>query len=51
MDVKTAANAGMRHIGVTWGYRTEEDLRRIGATCFAHTPEELRERIAQQLQS
>lgn len=41
VDVLTAQNAGMRHVGVTWGYRSEEVLRARGATRFAHTADEL----------
>lgn len=41
VDVLTAKNAGMKHIGVTWGYRSEEVLREKGATHFAHNAEEL----------
>lgn len=41
VDVLTAQNAGMRHIGVTWGYRSESVLREKGATVFAHTVKEL----------
>lgn len=45
VDVRTAANAGMRHIGVTWGYRSAEFLRRAGATDLAGNAGELRELI------
>ena len=41
VDFYTAQTAGMKHIGVTWGYRSEELLREKGATVFAHTAEEL----------
>lgn len=41
VDVQTAKNAGMMHIGVTWGFRDEECLREAGATHFAHTVPEL----------
>lgn len=41
VDVKTAHNAGMTHIGVSWGYRDEAFLRKNGAVLVAHTPEEL----------
>ncbi len=33
-DVETAKNAGMRHIGVLWGYRTREQLATAGAKTF-----------------
>ena len=41
VDVLTAKNAGMHHIGVTWGFRNEECLREAGATHLAHTVDEL----------
>ena len=41
IDFYTAQNAGMTHIGVSWGYRNEEFLRSIGATHIAHTADEL----------
>lgn len=41
IDFYTAQNAGMTHIGVSWGYRSEEFLREIGATRIAHTADEL----------
>lgn len=33
-DVLTAKNAGMRNLSVLWGYRTREQLARVGATEF-----------------
>ncbi len=44
IDLLTARNASMVHIGVSWGYRSEEFLRSRGVTRIAHTPQEL-ERI------
>lgn len=41
VDLETARNAGMTHIGVSWGYRDEAFLRTHGATRIAHTPQEL----------
>lgn len=41
VDFRTAQNAGMQHIGVTWGYRDEAFLRAHGVTLLAHTPDEL----------
>ncbi len=41
IDFHTAENAGMTHIGVSWGYRSEEFLREVGATRIAHDPDEL----------
>ena len=45
IDFYTAENAGMTHIGVSWGYRNEAFLRSIGATRIAHTADELLEII------
>lgn len=36
VDVQTAKNAGLPCIGVTWGFRDEEELRRAGADFIAH---------------
>ena len=44
VDFATAKNAGMTHVAVTWGFASEEHLKSVGATRFAHTAEEL-ERI------
>ena len=41
IDILTAQNAGISHVGVTWGFRSEEFLREKGATHLAHTPREL----------
>lgn len=41
VDIATAMNAGMLHIGVSWGYRDEAFLRAHGACRIAHTPQEL----------
>jgi len=41
IDLLTAQNAGLSHIGVTWGYRNEDFLRAAGVTNVAHTPQEL----------
>lgn len=41
VDIRTAQNAGMTHIGVSWGYRSEAFLRENGATLIASTPEQL----------
>ncbi len=48
VDIRTAENAGMGHIGVTWGYRTEEFLRAAGATRLAHNAAELAAIIKQE---
>lgn len=49
VDVKTAANAKVPCIGVTWGFRDEAVLTEAGAVHLAHTPEELYERIRELL--
>lgn len=41
VDIRTAENAGMTHVGVSWGYRNEEFLRERGAKLIVHTPVEL----------
>lgn len=41
VDIQTAANAGMKEIAVTWGFRPETFLKENGADCIVHTPEEL----------
>ena len=45
IDLLTARQADMTHIGVTWGFRSEEFLREKGAQLLAHTPEELEKLI------
>ncbi len=45
VDVLTAQNAGIPCISVTWGFREERDLREAGGKIFAHTADELYERI------
>ena len=41
VDIATAANAGMEHIGVLWGFRSEEFLRAHGAKRLAEKPEDV----------
>ena len=41
VDLYTGHNAGMRSIGVTWGFRSEELLREAGADMLCHTAQEL----------
>jgi phosphoglycolate phosphatase len=41
VDTNTARNAGMYGIGVTWGFRSAEELRAHGARSLATTAEEL----------
>jgi phosphoglycolate phosphatase len=40
-DMKTAVAAGMRPVGVTWGFRTPEELRANGARTLIDHPREL----------
>ena len=40
-DIKTAANAGLPLIAVSWGFRDKETLRQNGATQIVDTVEEL----------
>ncbi len=47
VDIATAANAGMEHIGVLWGFRPEEFLREHGARHFAKTPRDVIEILNQ----
>jgi phosphoglycolate phosphatase len=41
VDMNTARNAGMYGIGVTWGFRSAEELRTHGARALATTADEL----------
>lgn len=41
VDVQTAHNAGVKCIGVTWGFRDEAELRENCADFIAHTSEEV----------
>ena len=45
VDLETAKNAGMKLITVTWGFRDEDQLRRIGCGDIAVTVGELRSRL------
>lgn len=45
VDVATAANAGMDHIIVTWGFREKQFLIANGAVCFAETPADIEELV------
>ena len=39
--MKTAQNAGVKSIGVAWGFRGEEELKSAGADYIIRTPQEL----------
>ena len=42
VDMQCAHRAGMHPVGVTWGFRTEEELRENGAEILIHHPSELK---------
>lgn len=41
VDVETGRAAGMKTIGVSWGFRGREALNEAGAACIADSPEEI----------
>jgi len=41
IDMQTAVNANMFPVGVTWGYRTEDELKNSGAKLVVNTASEL----------
>ena len=41
VDIRTGRNAGVRTIGVTWGFRSRETLKEAGAETMIDTPGEL----------
>lgn len=41
VDIQTAINAGMLPVGVSWGFRSEEELIKTGAAKIIHDPLEL----------
>lgn len=41
IDMQTAVNANIFPVGVTWGYRTEDELIESGATIVINSPSEL----------
>lgn len=40
-DIKTALNAGLSSIGVSWGFRGETELKKEGATYIAYQPSDI----------
>jgi phosphoglycolate phosphatase len=42
-DMAMAANAGVRAIGVNWGYHTAPELHEAGARAIARDPAHLKE--------
>ena len=47
IDIITAKNAKVTSVGVTWGFRSEEELIREGADYIVHNTYELRNKINQ----
>lgn len=43
VDIATGNNAGLKTVSVTWGFRTEEELKGAGAGCLIGRPKELLE--------
>ena len=41
VDMQTGINAGVRTVGVTWGFRTKEELAQYGPWLLAEKPEEI----------
>ncbi len=41
VDMQTGTNAGVRTIGVSWGFRTEEELSAYSPYAICHTPAEV----------
>lgn len=41
VDMRTARNAGLRSVGVTWGFRSQTELRENGADVLAGKPEDI----------
>ena len=40
-DLETANNGGVKSIGVLWGFRDEEELKKYNATYIVKTPDEI----------
>jgi phosphoglycolate phosphatase len=41
-DMRTAANAGLRKVGVLWGFRDRAELEAAGADVIINEPREIR---------
>lgn len=41
VDMQTAKNSGMKAVGVSWGFRSVEELKENGADFIAHTAEDI----------
>jgi len=46
VDMLTARNAGYHSVGVTWGFRPEQELREAGAQHMIHHPSDITQLIA-----
>lgn len=49
IDMQTGANAGIRSIGVTWGFRSREELEKYNPWLLADKPEQIYSSIMQKL--
>ena len=49
VDVKTAENAGVKCVSVTWGFRRKDFIKENGGYDFADTPEEMAYKIEKDL--
>ncbi|MGM9736494.1 MAG: HAD family hydrolase [Candidatus Cryptobacteroides sp.] len=45
VDMATGLNSGVRTIGVTWGFRTREELQAFGPWLLADSPDEIADAI------
>lgn len=43
VDMQTGKNAGLKKCGVSWGFRSVEELTAAGADYIAHTPQDILE--------
>lgn len=49
VDVLTAKNAAVPCVSVLWGFRDKEDMEAAGAVCFCGEPQNLAEKIEEQI--
>jgi phosphoglycolate phosphatase len=45
VDMMTGNNAGVRTIGVKWGFRTEDELKRHNPWLLAESPREISDAV------
>ena len=45
VDVLTARNVGVPCLSVLWGFRSREEIEKVGGTCFCMVPEKLPEML------